>query len=105
MLWRRGKSYSQDLRERVFAAADDGERIGRIATKLRVSVSYVSKVLSRRALTGQTTARAQRCPRGSQTERPISGNPGARWPAVPMRRSPNCALGCLRPTRSRRAPD
>ena len=61
MLWQRGKSYSQDLRERVFAAADDGEAVGRIATMLRVSVSYVSKVLSRRRLTGQTQARAQRC--------------------------------------------
>jgi transposase len=61
MLWRRGKAYSQDLRERVFAAADDGELVGQIATLLRVSVSYVSKVLSRRRLTGQTTARAQRC--------------------------------------------
>jgi transposase len=61
MLWRHGKSYSQDLRERVFAAADDGERVGRIATTLRVSVSYVSKVLSRRRLTGQKTARPQRC--------------------------------------------
>ena len=62
MLWRRGKSYSQDLRERVFAAADDGEPVGQIATMLRVSISYVSKVLSRRRLTGQTTARLQRCP-------------------------------------------
>jgi transposase len=61
MLWRRGKSYSQDLRERVFAAADDGEPVGRVATMLRVSVSYVSKVLSRRKLTGETTARLQRC--------------------------------------------
>lgn len=61
MLWRRGKSYSQDLRERVFAAADDGEPVGRIATTLRVSISYVSKVLSRRRLTGQKTARPQRC--------------------------------------------
>lgn len=61
MLWQRGKSYSQDLRERVFAAADDGEPVGRIATMLRVSVSYVSKVLSRRRLTGQTEARRQRC--------------------------------------------
>ena len=60
ILWQRGKSYSQDLRERVFAAADDGEPVGRIATLLRVSVSYVSKVLSRRQLTGETTARAQR---------------------------------------------
>jgi transposase len=61
MLWQRGKTYSQDLRERVFAAADDGEPVGRIATTLRVSVSYVSKVLSRRRLTGQTQARLQRC--------------------------------------------
>ena len=61
MLWHRGKPYSQDLRERVFAAADDGEPVGRIAELLRVSVSYVSKVLSRRRRTGQTTARAQRC--------------------------------------------
>jgi len=61
MLWRRGTSYSQDLRERVFAASDDGEPVGRIATTFRVSVSYVSKVLTRRRLTGQTTARAQQC--------------------------------------------
>src|SRR6201989_1664573 len=61
MLWRRGKPYSQDLRERVFAAADDGDPVGRIATMLRFSVSYVSKVLSRRRLTGQTQARPQRC--------------------------------------------
>jgi transposase len=61
MLWHRGKPYSQDLRERVFAAADDGEPVGRIAELPRVSVSYVSKVLSRRRRTGQTTALAQRC--------------------------------------------
>lgn len=61
MLWRRGKSYSQDLRERVFAEADDGEAVGEIAGLLRVSVSYVSKVLSRRRLTGETAARPQRC--------------------------------------------
>jgi transposase len=60
MLWQRGKSYSQDLRERVFAAADDGETVGLIATRLRVSVSYVSKALSRRRLTGEKTARPQR---------------------------------------------
>ena len=77
MLWRRGKPYSQDLRERVFAVADDGETVGRIAAMLRVSVSYVSKVLSRRRLIRQRMARPQRCPRGSQVERPASGNPGA----------------------------
>jgi transposase len=61
MLWQRGKCYSQDLRDRVFAAADDGEPVGRIAAMLRVSVSYVSKVLTRRRLTGQTQALPQRC--------------------------------------------
>ena len=61
MLWQRGKSYSQDLRERVFAAADEGERVGQVAIRLRVSVSYVSKALSRRQRSGQTTARPQRC--------------------------------------------
>ena len=43
------------------AAADGGEPVGQIATLLRVSVSYVSKVLSRRQRTGQTTALPQRC--------------------------------------------
>jgi transposase len=61
MLWRRGKAYGQDLRERVFAAADIGTPVGEIAEMLLVSVSYVSKALSRRARTGETTARAQRC--------------------------------------------
>ena len=61
MLWERGKAYSQDLRERVFAEAGDGAEVGEIATILRVSVSYVSKVLDRRRRTGETTARPQRC--------------------------------------------
>lgn len=61
MLWQRGKAYSQDLRSRVLAAADDGNPVGRVAVLLRVSVSYVSKVLSRRRSTGQTTALPQRC--------------------------------------------
>jgi transposase len=60
MLWQRGKAYSQDLRERVLAAADDGLSVGRIAVLLRVSISYVSKVLSRRDRTGRRTALPQR---------------------------------------------
>jgi hypothetical protein len=39
MLWEQGKAYSQDLRERVFAAADDGEPVGRIAVLQRTSIS------------------------------------------------------------------
>jgi transposase len=43
----------------VFAASDDGERVGEIADLLRVSVAYVSKALTRRRTTGETTARQQ----------------------------------------------
>jgi len=61
MLWERGKAYGQDLRARVFAEADDGTPVGVIAEMLRVSISYVSKALSRRRDTGETSARLQRC--------------------------------------------
>ena len=60
MLYRQGKAYSQDLRDRVFAASDEGERVGEIAELLRVSVSYVSKALTRRRTTGETTVRSGR---------------------------------------------
>ena len=61
MLHQRGKRYAQDLHERVFAASDGGMRVGQIAARLLVSVSYVSKVLTRRRLSGERTARPQRC--------------------------------------------
>lgn len=61
MLWRRGQAHGQELRERVFAAFDGGSGVNAIAERLFVSPSYVSKVLSRRRLSGETTARAQRC--------------------------------------------
>src|ERR1700748_2556725 len=60
MLYQRGKADYQDLRCRVFAVADRGERVGEVADLLRVSVPYVSKVLTRRRTTGETTARTQR---------------------------------------------
>jgi len=62
MQWRRGKAYSQDLRERVFALYDVGDAVGEITDALCVSTSYVSKALSRRRDTGETSARPQRCP-------------------------------------------
>ena len=61
MVWTLGKAYSQDLRERVFTLSDEGSAVGHIAKRLRVSVSYVSKVLGRRRTTGEITARPQRC--------------------------------------------
>jgi transposase len=61
MLWCKGKAHGQDLRERVFAAADGGSGVCEIARRLFVSVSYVSKLLGRGRQTGETTARPQRC--------------------------------------------
>lgn len=61
MGWKRGQAYGQDLRDRVFLAADGGLAVGGVARALRVSVSYVSKVLGRRRRTGETTTRPQRC--------------------------------------------
>jgi transposase len=60
MLVQRGRAYSQDLRSRVPVSADEGARVGQIAAALRVSVSYVSKVLGRRRATGEVSARPQR---------------------------------------------
>jgi transposase len=55
-----GRPYSQDLRERVIAAMDDGGDAYELAPLFHVSVSYIYKVLGRRRMTGETTARAQR---------------------------------------------
>lgn len=66
MLFHRGKAYSQDLRERVFALAEAGQRVGEIAASLRLSVAYVSKALSRRQQTGVRTALPQRSHRTSK---------------------------------------
>ena len=60
MLSQRGRAHPQALRDRVFAYADAGMPVGKIAGALLVSISYVSKVLSRRQRTGETTARPQR---------------------------------------------
>ncbi len=104
MLFQRGKSYSPDLRERVFAAAGDGRKVGQIAQGLRVSVSYGSKVLSRRAKTGETTARPQ-CghvrPKLADLHAAIRQQVTTRPDAT----LPNCVPGCSRPTTSRRARD
>jgi transposase len=61
MLSQRGRAHPQALRDRVFAYADGGMSVGGIAAALLVSISYVSKVLSRRGRTGETSARPQRC--------------------------------------------
>jgi len=60
MQWRRGRAYSQDLRERVFVLYDVGDTVGEVADALCVSVSHVSKALSRRHDTGEMSAHPQR---------------------------------------------
>jgi transposase len=75
MMWRRGEAYSQDLRSRVLATADEGIPVGRIATTFRVSVSYVSKVLSRRRASGEVAARPRPVPSAAQAVGPARGDP------------------------------
>ncbi len=52
-----GRAYSQDLRERVMAAADSGTGAYAAAFIFRVGVSYIYKALGRRQRTGETSAR------------------------------------------------
>lgn len=54
MAWRRGQSYSQDLRDRVLAAVDGGLGAYRVAELFSVSVSYIYKALDRRRITGES---------------------------------------------------
>jgi transposase len=61
MARRQGQAYSQDLRDRVFALVDGGMAVIAAATLLKVDRSYIYKVLARRRLTGETSARPQRC--------------------------------------------
>jgi transposase len=60
MAWRRGQTYSQDLRERVLAVAHLPARA--VADQFAVSVSYVVKARQRRARTGAVTPRPQKPP-------------------------------------------
>ena len=48
-----GRAYSQDFRERVLAEVDDGTPVYEAAVFYRVSVSFIYKLLMRRAKTGQ----------------------------------------------------
>jgi transposase len=53
MTWRRGQTYSQDLRDRVLAA--DGLTARQAAERFGVSPSYVVKARQRLAVTGEAT--------------------------------------------------
>jgi transposase len=60
MGWRRGQTYSQDLRDRVLAADDLSAR--QAAARFAVSVSYGVKARQRRARTDAATPRPQKPP-------------------------------------------
>ncbi len=57
MAWQRGRSYSQDLRERVLAADELSAR--QAAARFAVSVSYVIKARQRRNRTGLLTSKTR----------------------------------------------
>jgi transposase len=58
-----GAAYSQDLRDRVITARDDGMPTKRVAELFRVSRSWVRRVMQRRREHGQRSPR----PRGGAT--------------------------------------
>src|SRR5438477_12772626 len=60
MAWRRGQSYSEDLRARVLAAIDGGMAARAAARLFRVSLSYIYKALIRRRRTGEVSASSRR---------------------------------------------
>jgi len=90
MGWRRGRAYSQDLRDRVLAAVDGGMAVSEAGRVFRVSVSYIYKALIRRRRTGETAAR------------PSVGRPGTKLAAheaallARLRERPDATLAELR---------
>ena len=69
MLWRRGKAYGQDLRERVFAAADIGTPVGEIAEMLLVSISSAYHMYPRPCRGARERARSPRGRNGAMFHR------------------------------------
>jgi transposase len=68
MAWRRGKAYSQDLRDRVLAASAEGLSSREVAEQFDVSPSYVIKAVQRLNREGERSAR----PQCSHTPRKLS---------------------------------
>lgn len=56
MAWHQGQAYGQDLRNRVLSASGS---IAEVATRFRVSKSYVARARSRRRRLGNDTPGAQ----------------------------------------------
>jgi transposase len=87
MAWRRGRSYSQDLRDRVLAA--DALTSRQAAERFSVSVSYVIKARQRRDRTGALTTK----PRGYRRPARLAGLGEAI--AVEVRQRPSATLADL----------
>ncbi len=88
MGWQRGRSYSQDLRDRVLAA--DALTSRRAAERFAVSVSYVIKARQRRARTGALTTK----PRGYRRPARLAGLEGVI--ALEVKQRPSATLADLR---------
>jgi transposase len=58
-----GAAYSQDLRDRIISARDDGMKTKRVAELFHVSASWVRRVMQRRREHGEKSPR----PRGGAT--------------------------------------
>jgi transposase len=86
--WRRGRAYSQDLRDRVLSA--DGVGSGKVAGRYGVSPSYVVKARQRRDRLGEETPGAQR----SHTPAKLAGHYDAI--VVQVARQPDMTLDELR---------
>ena len=71
MAWQRGRSYSQDLRERVLAANDLTSR--QAAARFSVSVFYVIKARQGRERTGSVSSK----PRGYRRPPRLAGSGGS----------------------------
>lgn len=93
MAWQRGRSYSQDLRDRVLAADDLSSRAA--AARFAVSVSYVIKARQRRDRTGSLSTK----PRGYRRPARLEGLSAAITDEV--ERHPSSTLADLRAWLSR----
>lgn len=83
MGWRRGRALSQDLRDRVLAAAGPSEAV---AVRFGVSVSYVVKARARLRDTGEAGVLAQR----NRVAPRLSGHEDALREEVARRPSATC---------------
>src|SRR3546814_11429856 len=87
MSWRSGQSYSQDLRDRVIAAADGGVPVRQAAVTFGVSIAYIYKALIRRRLTGDSGPNPNR----GHRRRKLTPDPELQL-ATPIRSRPGVPL-------------